>query len=422
MNLRKIVKEVLNENPDTVYIYDEDGEEKEMLSFDDSDAMAFTIIYPLGEDKFRIDDLDEDNFEVYVARRPAHTHGDIKRDYREKYAKDYPRGVRYDGRLWMDHNIVSFWDYPKPSLLRTSLPVVVDKINKQQNRNLDLKDFQIEVDDGEFKDLTDYAGTSFAYARVDHEKSPLLKKQRTKPPYDVYKDLKTEPARWRHAVERGVAEALNESPDGLYLDDGTPLRFNDYDAVPFMIFDMGKDFEVFVGSFRDTHTDMEHDYFEVKEFPSEKQYDGRIWVDRGVISFWNYPERDLLKRMFPVVLEKVNKRHNTNLRMEDLVIEHPMSEELVDLKTYLAYDKKPEWEEEIEDIKRDRIDHEKSPLLKKQKGVLYDKYKDLKIEPVKWRHAYERGVAENEDMEGERNKENMLFYEIYQQIKKMVEK
>jgi len=148
-NLKTIIKEVvmdfdLNEDPDTLK---RDGYN---LHYNDIGAYPF-LMY---EDR------------VYVSLDDGKKHSSIISDYTEFSDMDaYDKDIKYQGRIWTDEKLISFWKYPPPQQLKTFITNLEEAFKRQYNMNIDIwndPDYRIDM-------------TSDMFARSDYENMTPVK-------------------------------------------------------------------------------------------------------------------------------------------------------------------------------------------------------------------------------------------------------
>jgi len=186
MNLRKLIREEISKLFEIDYFMAPDGREYDMTS---SGAIPF-LYY---EDKLHL----RDN-EGYLYKEESHwdiINDIIDKEVTEKNLENFEDGdwsayeqelmedTKYNGRLWVDDKIISFWKMPED---RFTLKDIVDELNEESrgefhidgswvirvgkdNKLISLKDFSGgEISDEEKSDLADKWKA--------HIMSPLLKK------------------------------------------------------------------------------------------------------------------------------------------------------------------------------------------------------------------------------------------------------
>jgi len=85
---------------------------------------------------------------------------------------------------------------------------------------------------------------------------------------------------------------LNETPDFLIIDDGKidSISYNEYGAYPFGYYES----DLVIGYEGDTHKDIEYmndsGFLDTVEDRSSLYCPGRLWTEKKIISFWQYPE------------------------------------------------------------------------------------------------------------------------------------
>jgi len=96
-------------------------------------------------------------------------------------------------------------------------------------------------------------------------------------------------------------EKMNESPD--HIDKYNLTYKNDY-AIPFIGHLQGDDVIVAIGEGGETH-----DSISIKGFKwvddNCRNYSGRLWLNKKIISFWNYPNREVFVKIIDELEEKL---------------------------------------------------------------------------------------------------------------------
>jgi hypothetical protein len=165
---------------------------------------------------------------------------------------------------------------------------------------------------------------------------------------------------------------IYENPDIVKSEENNiNIHYNDRNAYPFTTF---KDFgnRVFIGKEGGTHTTIV--YYYKDELPSDVmdrmrlhiEYDGRIFLNEKIISFWHYPDEDNFKEII-INLEKafLNDRHmnvniwnDPNYKIE--VKNSDLSYNIIPIQQYIKSENPSEL---------DYKQHIMSPLLKQKKSV-----------------------------------------------------
>jgi len=291
----------ISENPDIVY--DEDG--KEIAKFSTTGAMPFGYFYN----------------KMFVGNQgEVHGHMHKKSEAYNNYFINFGRNYGVDrgsfdfpGRMWTKHKIISFWRYPVKSKIKN----LVKDIEKESGVKIWGNGWKVEVYPGKKQinnsdnigsilvPLEKYNGSKLPPGGdVDHAKSPMLKKKKQVPKCVGSKKTpkggsKNEPTVKTHARMRmdwWNKEELDESPDTAWHGDKR-LYYTDPQAKPFAYF--GKKF--IVGDYGEGHNDVA-----MKAGPMLRTYDGRIWTNDKVISFWQYPKQSEIKK-FVKMIEKQAK-------------------------------------------------------------------------------------------------------------------
>lgn len=173
-------------------------------------------------------------------------------------------------------------------------------------------------------------------------------------------------------------EELFESPDSISLpklaynrfgepvhnDEDLSLYFEDKNARPFWL----EEGELVLGSAGKTHG--------TGAFPrkNSEHYSGRIWINPGIISFWEYPDKETFLNIIKQLSEKLGKSSEKwkveiipdNEEMPEMTIwqqSDSYKTKLIPIQDYMKSEQRSE-----EEIGRE---HAKSPLLKKAHKVPY---------------------------------------------------
>lgn len=190
----------LKEDPDTIYDKDDD------TTYDHThiDAVTFAVC----------------NEDVYVLRNTStnkYTHGDLLRMFS-------CLGIfKYEGRLWLDGKLISFWKYPS----KINFFKLISKLEKELNIKIINNNWRVQVYDNARREILipieNYTGKQYNPLRKDHILSPL-KKKKTKPPYNKYKEMKIPPAQWRFYKDKNVAEnIINEEINKFVIEENIQL-------------------------------------------------------------------------------------------------------------------------------------------------------------------------------------------------------
>ena len=303
INIKNIIKETisnLTEDPDVINVYGISADYRDM------DAIPFTMAK--GQDD-----------KVFVGTNGG-MHGSIQRMYPE-YKIDRLDNFIYDGRIWIDQKIISFWTYPPKNIfkqyminLQAELKKVLDiDVNiwndpnfKIEVRNVDDEGNDINGTSNVLIPLNQYNGSEdwSEEQKQQHLLSPMQKKK-TEVPQGLgsKKYGEKKPLEYRQALQKSESlnidirnlikeTIINENPDHININGKRLADYGDLDARPFaMIEDYGND--VFVGDPQAMHDEIYQAYDIPVDIPMK--YEGRIWTNRKIISFWNYPPRNIIK-------------------------------------------------------------------------------------------------------------------------------
>ena len=356
IELKKIV-----ESPDAVYDYLNNTEH----NYEDNDAYPF--FYYQGN--------------ILLSDTPGIAHYDIKN------RNDVDREDSYDGRIWLDGKLLSFWKYPKNS---SDMKKVADKLSDEFydkfNMRIDIwRDFNIETEeDEENREVNDdyiipvkYFAGSANQPEDEYQKhilSPAQKKDvDVTPGWGSKKTPAGLSATQRHqmksASERTIKlKKLVESPDNIFMSDlEYSIDYDNDDAYPFYYIEN----KLYIAD----RPGKTHDEIRVNMATKRRFYDsnstpyGRIWVDTGVMSFWQYPDdRTVMRNVADDISEHFHLVHNININVwEDFQVEvnhdgafDTSRSGLIPVKSYKGSDSPPEEE---------RLQHILSPAQKKDINV-----------------------------------------------------
>ena len=164
-----------------------------------------------------------------------------------------------------------------------------------------------------------------------------------------------------------IRNKLFEDPDTSYVRDSDPLNWFEDVAYPFSVNIMRS--EVKVGRQNTTHEDLSKD----SAF-SYTDYEGRIWPEAGVISFWEAPTKSLLLHIWKKLI------HNPKLKMytihedeiHDILFDIPNPDQSSNeedlICTYADYPDNPKITVKNKKFEvKKRLKHTLSPLKKQTK-------------------------------------------------------
>jgi len=107
-------------------------------------------------------------------------------------------------------------------------------------------------------------------------------------------------------------DKINESPDAVRKDNISFANWNEMNAYPFGM--DGHTHKIFIGEAGSIHT-------EIKGNGGEQYldfiYDGRIWIIKKIISFWEYPPKNKFENFILDLQEAFNKEYNENIDIWD---------------------------------------------------------------------------------------------------------
>ena len=392
-----ITEEMINREIETLFI-NEDPNFVEgfkmytMISYSDPDAVVF-LRYLKDKKLYYLENV----------KSVVYTHTDIKLNFN----LDDIKNTTDRGRLWKVKEVMTFWDYPS----KQDFFKLISELEKELNLKIMNNGWMVEVYPNEnkfgkklhsiFIPVEDYQGKYYNPPQVDHILPPSKKQKPDKPPYDKYKNQKILPARWNFHKHKNVAEEIinreietlfiNEDPN--FVEDNTTndseyyATFYDSDAVVFLryIHD-GEIYYIENDGLYKTHK-MIADYFDFKKpYGRYIKERGRLWKNKKLISFWDYPNKQNFLKLIADLQRELNIRIKNNNWMVEVYPTNDKSKSiLIPVEDYQGkyYNPPP-------------VDHVLPPSQKqKQEKPPYDKYKNQKILPARWKFYKDKNVAES---------------------------
>jgi len=258
----------------------------------------------------------------------------------------------YSGRLWKNHKIMSFWKYPPKEKFKE----VIDKIGKAigEPNMFNDPEWKVEIVIGQTKDypqtekkdinkdwdrydeyydqklipLRDYVSSnerSKEDLAKSHVASPMNKLKRPdRSSFFNVRNKKEKPLAWRQAMyaegkKEIVKSTINESPDMIQADnlkdiaDLDSLGWTENEAFAFGYY---RD-QMMVGKAGENHADMAANRYGLKNKNTGRsilqradyKYAGRVWPWEKIISFWNYPKPEELKKVLADIEEENRKKY-----------------------------------------------------------------------------------------------------------------
>jgi len=180
---------------------------------------------------------------------------------------------------------------------------------------------------------------------------------------------------------------LKENPDSIHdKKNNKYYELCDYDVITFGYSD---DEVYWIGNDDgDCYTHCE--LAQLKEIGSSRNffnYPGRLWQKPKIMTFWEYPSsKKELYRLLDKLSEETNiKFINNDWKIEIFDDETPESDNsiIIPIENYTGEYYNPE-----------EHDHILPPMKKKKKIPPYNKYKNLKTTPAKYRYYKDKNVAE----------------------------
>jgi len=353
--MKYLKKYKLFETPDEIYALDPVYDYyKSIAKWNDPDAFAFGIL----DGKMFLGNPAETHVEYTLRlklRKEVNTDGNSRLNH------------VYPGRIWIKKKLISFWKYPKSRkemnkiihmievAFKTQFGVIVDIWNDDE--------YKIEVNESPEKSVTDSGDNDFYGAwntyKEDERKLISLKDFRTS--YDVSNDLMSKAhtegdskfrnilrkaelskltpeerteiekdsnvkgtvpyLKWKYAhkyeklnyISNTDNYKLFESADRVIIFNKDTKSFDmltsnfDSDARPFAYYDN----ELHLGLYKEIHNFLMSRVFN-GEHPDVK-LEGRIWLDKKIISFWEYPKDNAQLEQVVVDIEDVLKEEGNEM-------------------------------------------------------------------------------------------------------------
>jgi len=324
--MKNIKKFKLFENPNSIYDY----EKKVNISWRESENISFT--YYFGE--FVTSDFSHYelmcDWEDTLSKEFKEEHESELRELDNNHGRS-----GYTGRLFMEEKIITFWFFPenqsklreigKDILIETGIDIYDGEWKIEILKETDDNDWGDEEDNwsmDEILDKIDYipvkdyknsgkrSATELAKAHLEIGKGGAKKGWGSRY-YDdkLPKGMSLAQYRSKKTKNKYTESKLNESPDNVYLEyDNVYLELNyrDNDAYPFgYIEGYGEDSFLFSKKRWNNHQDLTYDHSGDYDGREMMYNSGRIWIDRKVISFWDYPDdyTELIKIIIDINVE-----------------------------------------------------------------------------------------------------------------------
>lgn len=321
-NKKEIVRSSLNENPNAIYLRDED-------MYTDWDNLTNIVFSKYGDDKVwssfnKPGDLDTHYDLFRNVLNKAKGEDEINKIQRS--APNSGRGL-CSGRIFPDQKLITFWFFPED---RKEFDDLIRQMNVEYDLGIDdtweveLPSERMEVKDSGWGDwypdensqyfipVSKYKG---GYERPkeeieqEHEKSPLLKKKKKVPrgigsnQPDTRRPLKYRQAMYAESLKE---ESLNENPNAIIdpkewekrkdQPSYTPnkIEYDEAGAIPFGYY--GDPPTLVIGTSKQTHMHVlnkakKKDLIQTAgQFKERGRNSGRVFSEQKVISFWNFPK------------------------------------------------------------------------------------------------------------------------------------
>jgi len=363
----------LVESPDSMFV----PHFGNYTDYEDNDAYPFYFI---------------DN-KLYISDNAGYTHGDsiLRSGKYSKKVVDYILNNKASyGRIWVKRDAISFWSYPDDRKEMRDLADALTKHFSDNGININVwGDFNVEIYDeyGNEYDVEDeeigvipvknYKGSDSPpeEERLQHLLSPAQKKNLNIPSGWGSKkrpaDLTTTQRHQMKSTSDGIIKLkkLVESPDNIFMSNlEYSIEYDSDDAYAFYYIENKLYIADRPGM---THGEIPMDREAKHIFYGTKLVNpyGRVWIDTGVMSFWEYPDdRKVMRSIADDISEHFRLAHNINIKVwEDFQVEvnhdgafNTSRSGLIPVKSYKGSDSPSEEE---------RLQHLLSPAQKKNVDV-----------------------------------------------------
>jgi hypothetical protein len=340
--MKNILSKKLFESPDSIQALDPKYHYmKTIASFDDDDAYPFGFI----NGKMIVGDAGKTHFDFL----PPEALNDVENN----------RSIfKYPGRIWIDKKLISFWKYPRSNSHLKSIIKSIEKAFKDKGKNVEIwrdPQYRIEVNKDvnttlSIGDEDEYYGTWVRYKEGDNILIPLhnyissedysdeimkqahvqsnsedryklarIKRQKLtdeerERSIKDYKERGTEPyMQWKYAHKN--EHKINENADRVLTYDlrfDPPVRkylagFNNINNHTFLMHNE----KVYLSQPQQIHAELIDDIEEELKigYVDPIEYEGRIWLNQKLISFYDYPEsNEKLKNIVQQIEERFKER------------------------------------------------------------------------------------------------------------------
>jgi len=357
----------LYESPDRIYY------NKKILNFNTYDAVPFGFIKKYIFNKIKwLKKPDGKSKENFVLGKEYTTHPYICNDYGLYDIQDFSIMMHeallyfdYAGRLWSKDKIMSFWQYPKT---KEKLKEIINYINELSDDYKIDDTWKIEIYTGdEIKNkwkndinqdiegnftsnnsiiipINQYNGSEdppeeeIILHNLNWKERERLKKQGKINLKGWGSDLKAKrnPLEWEQA--KRTSESMKylkyfESADEIYIPEFDEIVEFDYDdAFPFAWDNRIN--KLIVGDSATMHIENGIRY------TFDFDFHGRIWLENGVIGFWDYPDKDKFIKIINQLEEKLGEKiWDNNFKVE---IIDDIGYELIPIEEYETSQDTPE--------------------------------------------------------------------------------
>jgi hypothetical protein len=238
-------------------------------------------------------------------------HDKLKVDSDPNYITDR-RDFELAGRIWLNEHIISFWDYPSVSELHRVLNDLVIAVKDMYYEDIDTNNLRIEVRDSNknrlLMPIRDYQGSKSWSPEDKAKKHTEIGKGGESVPNGIGSRKAPVSSGWGSEAERRFKIGqIAESPDEV----GSSYHSSD-DAIPFG-FHGGK---FVMGDFGKAHSNISvgPKFYDTAD-RSEFEYAGRIWLNSGIISFWDYPSVSILKQILSDLDKSMEEMYDMNYNL-----------------------------------------------------------------------------------------------------------
>jgi len=280
----------------------ETGDElsSKLLGFDVewNDEGNYAFVYSMKDDIIYISEEGENHSQIYSNNPNL------------KLSKNQLTDI--SGRVWSDVNVISFWEFPKDF---GELKKIVVRIEKKLDLEiLNKSDWRVEVyfdDDSILIPIKDYTTENITQDNLDElkkKKDIHVMDSEQKKKIMLRNGYRGKETKWKKYM-KPFESKIYEGGDTLnHPDHNIDAIYRNGNNIAFMYDDLKKN--IYVSELGETHSSIfdaiDHDELDIDYI----DYNGRVWEDYKIISFWEYP-KDYEK--LTEIVKKLEEKLNMNI-------------------------------------------------------------------------------------------------------------